>query len=168
MYIQQAVYEAPPPPPPPCRSPVPHRGACRRGYWRGVGVDVGVAGATEATGRVCEETELRASVYRATVTRLAVARAAADDRRCIVGAVLTGYCTLLIISARGAGRRTSAPKILGSGRRVAPEKNIVVNALASKKILVIAYWPEHELRRCAGGNRAELARSPWAHYVRRA
>ena len=56
----------------------------------------------------------------------------------IVGAVLTGYCTLLISSARGAGRRTSAPKILGSGRRVAPEKNIVVNALqAPKKILLI-------------------------------
>jgi hypothetical protein len=74
MYSRQCTKR--PLPPPPCRSPVPHRGACRRGYWRGVGV----AGATEATGRVCEETELRASVYRATVTRLAVARAAADAR----------------------------------------------------------------------------------------
>ena len=127
MYIQQAVYEAPPPPPPPCRSPVPHRGACRRGYWRGVGV----AGATEATGRVCEETELRASVYRATVTRLAVARAAADDRRCGVDWVL--YTFNYFSAWRGSAHKRPQNIGVGSARsagkkyccqRAGIEKNI--------------------------------------------
>ena len=157
MYSRQCT-KRPLPPPAVGRSPVPPRGACRRGYWRGVGV----AGATEATGRVCEETELRASVYRATVTRLAVARAAADDRRCGVDWVL--YTFNYFSAWRGSAHKR--PQNIGVGSaRSAGKKYCCQRAAGAEKN--IAYWPD-ELRRCAGGNRAELARSPWAHYVRRA
>ena len=107
-----SVRSAPSPPPAVGRSPVPHRGACRRGYWRGVGV----AGATEATGRVCEETELRASVYRATVTRLAVARAAADAR---IGAGAPPGARALISRPRsGNAKRSPARTSTSRGRSV--------------------------------------------------
>ena len=108
-----SVRSAPSPPPAVGRSPVPHRGACRRGYWRGVGV----AGATEATGRVCEETELRASVYRATVTRLAVARAAADDRRC-GGPGPPGAISLISRPRSGNAKRSPARTSTSRGRSV--------------------------------------------------
>ena len=66
---------------------------------------------------MCEETELRASVYRATVTRLAVARAAADDRRC-GGPGPPGAISLISRPRSGNAKRSPARTSTSRGRSV--------------------------------------------------